>query len=432
MKTAEQSICSPRAFVRPDLLLRVAIVLLALGGLGGSLQPSRLILLASVGPFIGILLSQWKEIHGAERVAIITCFFLVLAGAVSLLWTPDVAAGASRMAVVVVGMSSLALAVTAPKSFSVAREVRDAWSIALAATLPLAVYELVTGNHFAFAFDERMVGGDFGALPFASVFFGNFNDYCTFICLSLPMLLGTIESTERGLKRTLWIGAAVVIFAILLANLSRTAVAFALWLLIYYTISRRTWRKPVLLGLFVALAAFWVVGGAEQLEALYLFGTYKFAGIVDGDESGQERLEILMASMDSLRQTAGLGVGIGGIEVFLRDRYPNLIPNPHNLIAEVMANFGVLPGLVFCFFLLYLFWAALRSRLPADLRSPLVASLPFVPLIGVISSQAIGYTYWWLWFSTVTLVVASGQLMDGRRAPGRSNPFALKTSRTTA
>ena len=112
-----------------------------------------------------------------------------------------------------------------------------------------ALYELATGTHFAYALDERNLGGDFGAVLFASVFFGNFNNYCAFICLALPMMFGTLEASRLTGRRWFWATCISLTYLILTVNANRLSMVFAAVLLVYYLVTRRNWRLPFGRGL---------------------------------------------------------------------------------------------------------------------------------------------------------------------------------------
>lgn len=412
-------------------VLVAAILLLSLGGLGGSFQPSRLVLLAFLALPLATLIARPTLASRADHAAVACLLFMATLGALSLTWTLDLVAGLARMAVVLTGMTAAVYVAAAPKTLLVARHVRDAWGMALALTLPLAAYELATGNHFAFALDDRAVGGEFGDLPFASTFFGNFNDYCTFISLALPMAIGSLESARHRAARGVWTLTVALSVVVLAVNLSRLALIFVAWLMVYYAWTRKFWRKPV--ATFGALATIGLILGAfeEDAQSLLMFAALKFGSLAAGDESTGERLALLNAGVQSLTLSAGMGLGVGGFEAFLRERYSNLIPNPHNLLMELAANFGALSAVAFVGLLAYLYVSARKGSLPRDLRSVVLVSLPFVPAIGAISSQAIGYTYWWLWLGSIVMIVGTGQergcrtVADARadRSQARSEPL---------
>ncbi|MBW7924904.1 MAG: hypothetical protein H3C59_09190 [Burkholderiaceae bacterium] len=402
----------------PSRALMLAIALLSLGGLGGSFQPTRLVLLVFLLPTVHLLIFRCMQLHRTDFITMAGLGIIASLGVLSLAWTPTPAAGLNRMSVVLIGMTSAIYVAATPKTIEAARQVRDAWSAALALTMPLAVYELATDNHFTYAFDERFVGGDFGALPFASVFFGNFNDYCTFIALTLPMALGSLESARHRGVRLLWGATIVLALVVLVVNLNRLALIFAAWVGLYYLGTRQSLRRVALVLAAIAFIGLGLGMFGEQADTLVAYAVLKFSSLAADDESAGQRLALIAAGVQSLFLSAGMGLGVGSLETFLQRQHPELIPNPHNLMIELAANFGLPSALVFVVLLVYLYIRALMSRLVADLRSPVIVSLPFVPIIGAIGSQAIGYTYWWLWLGTMALFVGVGSAADrcGRHA----------------
>src|SRR5947207_2656330 len=133
-------------------ILLASIALLTLGGLGGSFQPARLLLLFAL-PVVLVAAAQARRRTQVELLTLATYAMLTGFAALSLLWSPARADGVNRMIVVLIGMCSILYVRVSPKTVETARRVRDAWSFALALTLPVAMYELATGNHFAYALE---------------------------------------------------------------------------------------------------------------------------------------------------------------------------------------------------------------------------------------------------------------------------------------
>lgn len=415
-------------FFRSGLALRAAIVLLALGGLGGSLQPSRLVLVVVGIPAL-LLLVAGARLGAAPRLpAVFMALAMLLFGTLSLAWSPALEDGLRLLLVVFIGLLSVPLACLCDRKLSVARDVRDAWSWALALTLPFAMYELATGQHFAYALDDRDLGGEVGEVPFASVFFGNYNNYCAFVSLTLPMLFGSLEEARRRLPRWFWSGCALLAFVVLVVNTNRLSMIFAGCLVAYYALSRPSWRLP-LIWVSGAAAVLVLAGFMDQeIESILVLAELKFTALGGGDESLDQRTGLIAAGLADVWRSLGMGTGVGSFEHNLARHHPDLIPNAHNLMVELATNFGLIPTIMFVGFLFRLFQLAWTSDLPRDLRSVVLLGVPFVPALGAINSQAIGYTYWWLWLASMVVICAVDHRQLGpsgaRRATGKHRRIA--------
>jgi hypothetical protein len=394
---------SPRVMRIESLLhggLIGGVFLLWLGGLGGSLQPSRLVLVAMLALIVFVSRAV-VLVRGAYPVYAAYALIFAL-GVLTIPLSTDVRGGLSLMSTMVLGMTSILL-VRTRISWRGARQVRDAWSAALLCTLPFAVYEITSGNHFVYALEQRNVGGEIGALPFASVFFGNHNNYSTFICLSYPMLLGTLLDTSSTPRRAMLLLGSALSLAITLINTSRIATLFVL---VASIVIVATAYRGSILGLValvgIAGAAVWASGFNLQYAQL------RFAVDLVRDQSASERFDLTLAGAQALGDSFGLGLGPGGFVPYVTKKYPGLIENPHNLLLELAVNFSLYASIAFMAVLGLLFVRLVRRPdVPPGLRLPVLITLPFVPIIGSLNSLAVGYTYWWYWMATAVLVSVS-------------------------
>jgi hypothetical protein len=411
--------------------LRLAIMLLSLGGLGGSLQPSRIVMLVGSVVALVALLGMSARLTSLDAVGVLFVAVLLAGGALSLAWTPAAADGASMLVVATVNSLAIALACACGRTPDVARSVRDAWTAALLLTLPIATYELLTGQHFAFALDDRDLGGDVGELPYASVFFGNYNNYSTFICLALPMMLGSLWGARNRLCALVILLAMPLAVLVLVVNASRLSLIVPAVLLLYAVVSRPRWGVPIALLVLPAAALALYLALPDDIDGLLMLLAIKFSSVFDGDESAGQRLAIITVGLDALRASIGVGAGVGSFEHLLRSEHRDLIPNAHNLVLEIAVNFGTLPVLVLAVLLGIAWRDTWRSRCGLDLRIAALVTIPLVPAIGAINSQAVGYTYWWLWFASI-IVIARGAKSEHAAAaqpPLRSVPSHRKRPR---
>ena len=398
-------------------LFFAGVLSLSLGGIGGSFQPSRLILLLA----LTLLLAGSGSValvRGAGPVYSAYLAILTL-GVITLPLTEDLAAGVSLIVTVALGMCAVLLVDRRPMVAD-ARRVRDAWSSGLLVTLPFATYEIVTGNHFAFALEQRHAGAEIGELPFASIFFGNYNNYSTYTCLAYPMLLGALLDKSSVVRRLMLLCGAAVCVAVTLINTSRIAMLFVAFATVASVFSGHRRSRLWL----VALGA----GAFLGVRASGFNWQYAQQRLTSGLLVDEQRLGLTIAGIDALTRTFGLGLGPGGFVAFIEGHYPQLIPNPHNILMEFAVNFSLLSAFVFVALLGFLFIRTARHpALPPSVRFPLLVTIPFVPLIGSINSLAVGYTYWWYWFASAVFMIAANGGLRGRynrRAGRRSGGVA--------
>jgi len=393
-----------------ELAFYASILTLALGGLGGSFQPSRLLLLMGLA-WTAIATGRFGVVRSV-RLLYWTFVGILAVGVLTLPLSTDLPAGIALLVTTAVGMSAMLL-IPVDGGVDAAELVREGWVVALSGTLVVAGVEIGTGTHFALSIEDRAVGGTFGELPYASVFFGNYNNYSAYLCLAYPLVLGALMDARSWGRRLFLILCAVLTAAVVVVNTSRMAmlfVAFATVCALF--VQRRSSRLiPILL-----LAA--VAGIVQATEFSWQYTLLRLSQVFS-DESTNERAGLVMASLDALWQSLGLGLGPGGFVNFAESSYPHLIPNPHNMLLEFAVNFGIVGAALFVAAIVVIWMAAWRAKtLPLGLRFPLLVTLPCVPLIGAINSLAVGYTYWWVWIASMVAIVAAGSPGAVERSTG--------------
>jgi hypothetical protein len=325
-----------------------------------------------------------------------------------MFWTPDLSKGVGLWATVAVGFLAFLVVASSDKSIQYARELRDAWSWSFLATVPLAIYEILTDKHFLFSLEERAIGGDYGSFKFASAFFGNYNNYCVFICLALPMLFGTLDQSRTHRARALWVMAISAAYFILVVNTSRAALIAGFIIFLAYLLTRRATKA---IGVVFASVGVFGAGGFLLQDELYRFASLlslRARTLIEGDESLDQRIELMKFGFERLTQTWGFGGGVGAFEGEVSSWQYSLIPNAHNFLLELAVNFSIFAMLAFFAFMIFMFLGAMKSAAPPDIRFAPLVGIPLLPLVGALNSQAIGYTYWWIWIATLLYMVVVG------------------------
>jgi hypothetical protein len=376
------------------------------GGLGGSFQPAR-ILIALIG-FAALLLGR-KTTRAMPliRQAMAMAGILVLLGLVSLSWTADVLGGVGMLLAVLVGSISLYIISVSDLSISGARLLIWAWVATVAFSMPIAYYEIATGNHSQLAFESRNAGGDFGEFPFAAILFGNYNDYSTWLCLAFPITMTAFLQVKSNYAKSAITFLNILIVGVIFVNTSRASLAFAAIVIIVYAIRFNSFRNYAAIIISATVPILFIRYQFEILN-IYSFALYRFEVLGETDESYIQRLGLIEGGVRAIIESLGLGIGLGGFDEYVNDNYPYLIPNPHNIFLEIGVNFGAIPLLVFLGLLVRLFFSGfLQKQIPDSFRFAVMMGAISVPIIGSVPSQAIVYVYWWVWLATMVAIASA-------------------------
>jgi O-antigen ligase len=294
----------------------------------------------------------------------------------------------------------------------------------------VAIAEITTGVRLpTSALAERV-----GAFA-ATSFFGNQNNFATYLALTLPYLL-VLPVVARDVRlRVLGAGGAVIAIALILFSGSKANLVAVGIILIGMLVVLAT--DPAMRRAFVA--ALVVVGGAllliipslfgagivplpEQAVAKLDFGTLQ-AQVQSGSGSGAVRSSLLGTGLDLAAGTGGVGVGAGNAEVVVRGQqgYEG-VANLHNWTLEVLVDTGII-GLVL-FGSLYVIMLVGNLRVARRTHDPWLRYMGLagsLALLGFITgslgpSTAIHFAPMWITFGLclTTIVLSRHVGPDGR------------------
>ncbi|WP_263601388.1 O-antigen ligase family protein [Chryseobacterium sp. PET-29] len=383
------------------------IFLLCLGGLGGSFQPSRLLILM-IPLFLNVFinkthLSYNKTIQFGLKTY---CIWLVY-GVITLFWSADPVAGLnSELIVMAIGMLSLLffplLLKNDKKSLLI---IRNGWILGLCFTIPFAIYEIVTMTHFAYSEEDRLIGGIGIYAPFAAVFFGNYNNYCVYICLCLPMIFWALMDDKNKVRKILYMILLGVSILIIFINTNRTSmVVVAIYFLSLLRLkARNIFAVLGLTALFLVSYKFLPNNITDNIEILF---NNRVNVDYNEDTSANIRKGVFLSGIDFLFETNGFGVGAGAFETHMAKapRHQGII-NPHNFFLEIVSQYGIF---IFLLFVIWLFLIMRKiytnSYINSSLKRIFYASVIVIPIIGVINSDSLGFTYWWVYISSLAVI----------------------------
>lgn len=312
---------------------------------------------------------------------------------------------------------------------------RLAWILgALGGTFVLAVLigiaEILTGMRLpTSALAERV-----GAFA-ATSFFGNQNNFATYLALALPYLV-VLPIVARDVRLRLFgiVGAVVAITLILFAGSKANLIAVGIILvgMMVVLASDRASRRGLLAAIAVvgvalaliipSLFGAGIVPLPQQAVAKLDFGTLQ-AQMDTGSGSGAVRSTLLGTGVDLAAQSNGVGVGAGNAEVVIRSRdgYEG-VANLHNWTLEVLVDTGLV-GLAL-YIALYAWMLVGNLRAARGTVDPWVRYLGLagtLALLGFLTgslgpSTAIHFTPMWITFGLciTTIVLARRAGPNGR------------------
>ncbi|MDE5438579.1 O-antigen ligase family protein [Elizabethkingia meningoseptica] len=384
----------------------LAIFLISLGGVGGSFQPTRLLILIA-GLFSGIRKRVKKNVLGMTpliRKGLIIYIIWILYGLLTLFWAPDPLLGLnSEIIVMGIGMSSLLFFpyYYENKIFTV-NTLCQLWAWSCIATLPIAIYEIFTFQHFFYEDEERVLGGLGLNVPFAATFFGNYNGYSTILCFYYPFLLISFMNEKRKLYKIIFGTAIFLSIIIVMINTSRGAlITFAIITLFAMKVNIK--RIAISFSSLIILYFMLPSGIKNTIDTVFKYRFGGGGGLKDDSRSG-----LLNAGIDFLINSYGFGIGAGGFEIEMeKSKYYSGMVNPHNIFIEILSQYGLIIFILFVYWLFLLCLSIWKNKiLTKDIRKILIGTILCFPIIGAINSAALGYTYWWVFLTTLAMIAS--------------------------
>jgi teichuronic acid biosynthesis protein TuaE len=386
----------------------VSPVFMVPGGasVGGSVFRVILVAVAVV-----VLLTEGMDpVKDESRRALIAGGALAAWMLLSLAWTIDVVSGLRQASYIVTTVLLIyvlnALVRDRRDFFFLARSVLIIGAIVLV----LALYELQSGVHLFRSsiqdIAESAVGMSYVLEDQAWFTFGNPNDlavHLTLVCFLLPLFVNT---TGRFLAAAIYVVVTIYIAATLDARI--VLLALVVFTLVYIATSiRRT------AGAAIFIAAF----GVFMFVAVLAFALTARENVSLFDVSTFIRLELVSGALGMATQSFFVGVGAGGFEteMLLRGLVGQTygIVNPHNAIARMIAESGIIGTLLFCFLLFGPLLALHNKNRDQRLTPFIAATIAAMPLLLSSGSDPLSS-------SSLQLQIAIVWLAVSVRAPFRA------------
>ena len=388
---------------RYDYMVMLVIFTLIAGNLGGALQPIRLIGLFSL-PFVLTFIYNNKLRFRNILCFFILCFFYSL---VSLFWTSDINEAFKEFFYYSTHISLFFLLVYL--SFNANQPYRSiikGWLIAFLFSAIIAVCEILFDIHLPMNIYESDLllnsGGTVMQKQYASVTFGNYNGYVTFLCCVLPFLFAYILSAVK--VRCLlygWLSFMLMAY-ILLINASRGGLlSLLICFLIFLFFFKRTNIKYKKIIFFILISFICcTIYVYSDILLLQIVSRFVESEAIVSDSS---RTELIEFAFSLFLNSYFCGTGIGSIQASL-ETLTSGITLPHNLFIEILVQYGLV--IFFCF-LSFLYFIFLNIRKAKDLviRYVLCAALCSLPAMAVINSSYLLFPVIWIYFSSLFVFV---------------------------
>ena len=366
-----------------DHILTLIPLTLAFGAVGGALQLTRLLGIV----LFPLLLSYYKNVkHFINSYFVwIAAFYLFCL--VSLAWTPDREEGIKELFYYFVHfVLFFEIVVFSKKANNATRSISRGWLWAVSLTLIVAFWEFTTDNHLSYAYDDSdlmMNGGDGIVVQrlFASVTFGNPNAYVTFLCFSFPFLLYNLL-VSPNIKTTIWSLASIILTIItLLLDASRGGIlAMGIMGAIFIIMTPKSRHFNILIVMIVILLG--VVLYAYKDTIFLVIGLRAVDGAMFNDDA---RSIIWKDAMNAFWNTGGIGTGIGGMQKAMAD-VTSGIRVTHNMMLEVLLQYGIVFFVIYLFFLIKLVIKSYRVK-ERSIKIALLTSLIAMPVYTIVTSQ---------------------------------------------
>lgn len=364
----------------------------------------------SQGVIVGLLCfpSVFKEVLISVKKAsissiilLIICWFLY--ALMSIVWTIDAKHGSVDIWLLFFNMVIFsAIFFFSKKANKPMQSIMVGWILLVAITLPVAIWEITSGNHLPWgSFNEDASNNFMGAKRiYAAVTFANLNTYVTVLCAALPLIL---SSTCILKYKIIPIVVSFSTIIIVLINASRGGllciIIDVLFFIIFY------WKLKFKYKFFVSLL---LIGGIVIFIIDYvdiIIEQLAFR-LVNSDSLFEDasRSEVWTIGLHLIRNSIGFGYGVGAMdEAYFSTGHS--LGYAHNMVLELLIQYGVIIGIYFLF--------SISKALFQICRSPVVyvrlygyqTLASFIPLM-IIDNSYLVRPYFWVYAATIISINA--------------------------
>lgn len=390
-----------KSYNKYDKYIFLLIASLVTGSIGGSLQVPRLLALLFMPAMLKVR-GQCRFYTTKLRQIIIA--FIVFA-AISLVWTPDFINGVKHVVYFVVHfLLFFEILIFSRMAKDPIKSIVAGWSVFIICCSFISVWELVTDQHLTMSVQEsdstyNMGGGVILARRFTSATFGNYNSYNTALCFAVPWAFYGLISAKNLRQRILCISCVLLPLIFILFNASRGALfSLAVYFIIYIIFCPSRKVK------FFSVVAFAAVLYYAITELSDIFVIISARASNQGMLSDDSRFLIWENALKTYADTFGIGTGAGGLQVAMEKYAKGGINITHNMLLELLVQYGFVFAGIFIVFLLKLFRKSIHL-FDKNRRMTLLMVFCAFPLYSIINSGYLQSAPLFAFFASVYIFV---------------------------
>lgn len=351
--------------------------------------------------FFHFLLTSRREFSILKKWRLIFSIWIVFV-LFSVLWTPDInTALLQAIHLFLIYGVFLLLQDCSIKAHHPLQSIILGWSTMVAITMPIALWEISSGNHLPSGSANEGITLSIGLMRnFAAVTFGNMNSYSVVLCYSLPFLLMS-WMIKIPLQKIIWV-LSIVVFGIIIINASRGCVLCMIItifiFLIVNVIHKSSIKKTLGLIVFIGFSVWFAIDYLEIDLFLQLLDRFDSMGLESSRES------VYKAGFKIAEDSFFLGRGVASTIPLLKKNPTGLnVLVTHNFFLEILIEYGIL------FFLLifgrfYLSTIKIIKSKISEYRYLGACILLTSPLLFVIDDYYSGESAVWMYIFSVMLL----------------------------
>lgn len=386
--------------IRYNIYDKLIILIIAAHVFGHILSPftAGRIITIFIAPFLFIRFYRYRI--GIPPYAQIFLWVWFLGGAFSLLYSYDPINGAKFLVYNICSIINfIAIFAFSQKAKKPMKSITLGWILLFILTIPVALNEFINGAHLPQDYIEDKVflsdgSGYTVARQYASVTFGNLNNYVLVCCFCLPFAL---LATHLFIKRIVltW-GIVLVLLSFIAINASRggfLCAALAVFVYLCVSVKKKKIKVKTIIVAFTLLS----------IPILYYFQQIFLQLTIRLTEHSlfedYARLLIYGNVLEVVADTNGFGAGIGGLTSALLSISTTDINAAHNFFLEFLGEYGVIPFILFSYMIFKIARTLIKKGSTDQRMCGFLFAVLIIPL-SVINSVYIPETIVWVFISS--------------------------------